>query len=450
MSDRFGKHAVVVGAGIGGLTAAKALSSHFEKVTVLERDALPSKPQARTGTPQSRQVHVLLRGGLDALTRFFPDFETELERAGAVRARVGSEIRIESPGFDPFPQRDLAFDTLCMTRPLVEFVARRLVEQQGNIAFQLRCRVTRFLTSPDQLAVVGVRYDAAGGESTTLAADLVVDASSRGTLTLEALDTIGMPRPAETEIGVDLSYATATFEIPPAAPRDWRAVIHRPAADSGRGAFLFPIENNRWHVNLNSVHGETPPDDLQDFIAFARTLRTPTIHDAIKDAAAVGPIYRFGLPCSVRRRFEALQSFPERLLPIGDAICRFNPAFGQGMSVVAQQVGVLKQLLDARAGAGQPLDGLAQAFFTAIQDVLAAPWSAAENDFIYPKTRGECPANFQQRLNYSGALMKVAAEDADVHRILFEVNNLVKPPSALRSPQIAKQVAAMMAASANL
>ena len=448
MSDRFGKHAVVVGAGIGGLTAAKALSSHFEKVTVLERDALPSTPQARTGTPQSRQVHVLLRGGLDALTRFFPDFETELERAGAVRARVGSEIRIESPGFDPFPQRDLAFDTLCMTRPLVEFVARRLVEHQGNIAFQPRCRVTRFLTSPDQLAVVGVRYDAAGGDSTTLAADLVVDASSRGTLTLEALDTIGMPRPAETEIGVDLSYATATFEIPPAAPRDWRAVIHRPAADSGRGAFLFPIENNRWHVNLNAVHGETPPDDLQAFIAFAKTLRTPTIHDAVKDAAAVGPIYRFGLPCSVRRRFEALQSFPERLLPIGDAICRFNPAFGQGMSVVAQEAGVLKQLLDARAGASQPLDGLAQAFFAAIQDVLAAPWSAAENDFIYPKTRGECPANFQQRLNYSGALMKVAAEDADVHRILFEVNNLVKPPSALRSPQIANRVAAAMAASA--
>ena len=239
MSARFGKHAVVVGAGIGGLAAAKALSPHFEKVTVLERDALPSKPQARTGTPQSRQLHVLLRGGLDALTQFFPDFETELERAGAVRARVGAEIRIELPGFDPFPQRDLPIDTLCMTRPLVEFVARRLVEQQGNIAFQLRCRVTRFLTSPDQSEVVGVRYDAAGGESTTLAADLVVDASSRGTLTLEALDSIGMPRPAETEIGIDLSYATATFEIPPTAPRDWRAVIHRPAVESGAARSCF-------------------------------------------------------------------------------------------------------------------------------------------------------------------------------------------------------------------
>jgi 2-polyprenyl-6-methoxyphenol hydroxylase-like FAD-dependent oxidoreductase len=433
---------------MGGLTAAKALSAYFDKVTVLERDVLPSGPEARTGTPQSRQVHVLLRGGLDALTEFFPDFETELERAGAVRARVGSEIRVESPGFDPFPLRDLEFDTLCMTRPLVEFVARRFVEQQDNIALQSRCRVTQLLTSPDPSSVVGVRYDVADGESSTLAADLVVDASSRGTLTLAALDTLAMARPAETEIGMDLAYATATFAIPSTAPRDWRAVIHRPAVESGRGAFLFPIEDNRWHVNLNAVHGEAPPDDLQDFIAFARTLRTPTIYDAIKDATLVGPIYRFGLPCSVRRRFEALANFPDGLLPIGDAICRFNPAFGQGMSVVVQEVGVLRRLFDARIGAADKLGGLAPAFFAAIQDVLAAPWSVAENDFIYPKTRGQCPANFQQRLKYSGALLKVAVEDANVHRIMMEVNNLVKPPSALRDPKITSRVTAIMAASA--
>jgi 2-polyprenyl-6-methoxyphenol hydroxylase-like FAD-dependent oxidoreductase len=225
-------------------------------------------------------------------------------------------------------------------------------------------------------------------------------------------------------------------------------LIHRPSAQSGRGAFLFPIENNRWHVGLNGVHGETPPDDVQDFIAFASTLRTPTIYDAIKDATAAGPIYRFGLPCSVRRRFEALSNFPGRLLPLGDVICRFNPAFGQGMSVVAQEVAVLKLLLDARAGAAGPLDGLAQAFFAAIQDVLAAPWSVAEYDFIYSKTRGECPANFQQRLKYSNALQQIAAEDAAVHRIMAEVNNLVKPPSALRDPQIANRVTALMAASA--
>jgi 2-polyprenyl-6-methoxyphenol hydroxylase-like FAD-dependent oxidoreductase len=447
MKGSLGKHAIVVGAGMSGLVAAKALSTHFEKVTVLERDALPDGPQARIGTPQARQIHVLLKGGLDALAEFFPGFEAELERAGAVRARVGSEILIESQGFDPFPRRDLGFDTLCMTRPLVEFTARRLVQEQANITLLSRCRVTGFLASSDQTSVTGVRYDMLDGGSAEMAADLVVDASSRGTLTLELLDEIGMPRPEETEIGVDVSYATAAFEIPPAMSRDWRALIHRANAQSGRGGFFFPIENNLWHVALNGIHGEAPPDDGPGFVAFAKTLRTPTIYDAIKDATLVGSIHRFGLPCSVRRRFEALDSFPDGLLPIGDAICRFNPAYGQGMSVAAQEVRILKSLLDARSAGSQGLDGLAPAFFAAIQGVLAAPWSVAESDFIYAKTRGQRPQDFPQRMKYGAALLRVAAEDAGVHQILFEINHLMRPPSALRDPDIVSRVTALMAAS---
>ena len=246
MTKLLGRHVIVVGAGIGGLTAAKALSSYFGKVTVLERDDLPNAPIVRTGTPQARQIHVLLRGGLDALIEFFPEFATELERAGAVRVRVGSESLLEMPGFDPFPQRDLGFDYLCMTRPLVEFVVRRFVEQQSNIALRSRCRVTQFLESPDRNAVTGVRYDQANERSDELAADFIVDASSPGALTLEFLDRVGLLRPQETEIGIDLRYATAMFEIPPSAPRDWRAVLHRPAAQSGRGGLLVPVEKNRW------------------------------------------------------------------------------------------------------------------------------------------------------------------------------------------------------------
>jgi 2-polyprenyl-6-methoxyphenol hydroxylase-like FAD-dependent oxidoreductase len=373
--------------------------------------------------------------------------EAELESAGAVRARAGSEILTESPGFDPFPQRNLGFDTLCMTRPLVEFVARRFVQDQANIALHSRCRVTRFLASSDQTVVTGVRYDLLDGGSKEIVADLVVDASSRGTLTLELLDQIGMPRPEETEIGISLGYATAIFEIPPAMSRNWRAVIHRPTAQSGRGAVLFPIENNRWHVGLTGVHGEKPSSDRDDYTAYAKTLRTPTVYDAIKDAALVGPIHRFELPGSVRRRFEALQYFPGGLLPIGDVICRFNPAFGQGMSVAAQEVSVLKGLLDASSADSQALDGLAPAFFAAIQGVLASPWSAAENDFIYEKTRGQCPKDFPQRMKFGAALQRIAAEDASVHRILTEVNHLMKPTSSLRDPQIVSRVMALMAAS---
>ena len=433
---------------LGGLAAAKALSSFFDTVTVLERDALPSAPVARSGTPQARQVHVLLRGGLDALSELLPDFGTDLERAGAVRVRVGSQFRLELPGFDPLPQRDLGFDCLSMTRPLLEFVARRAIERESNVALNPHCRVTEFLKASDEDAVAGVYFERADGRLDALAADFVVDASSRGALTLAFLDKVGLPRPQETEIGIDLRYATAMFEIPPRASPDWRAVLHRPAAESGRGGLLVPVENNCWQVHINHMHGTAVPESLGDFIAWARTLRTHTIYAAIKDAVRVGPIHRFVFPCSIRRRFEALERFPDHLLPLGDAICRFNPASGQGMSVAAQEAVVLKRLIEARALDAQPLKGLARSFFAAIDDFLNAPWATAENDFVYEKTRGQRPHDLSERLNFNAALLRLASEDAEVHRTMSEVIHLVKPPSALRDPRIVGRVRAVMAASA--
>ena len=143
-----------------------------------------------------------------------------------------------------------------------------------------------------------------------------------------------------------------------------------------------------------------------EFIAFAKTLRTRTIHDAIKDAVPIGPIHRFGFPAVFGDTLRRLDSFPDRLLPLGDVICRFNPAFGQGMSVAAQEVGVLKRLIEARTSDADPLKGLAQSFFAAIQDFLAAPWAVAESDFIYEKTRGQRPNDFHQRLKFN---LRVAA-----------------------------------------
>lgn len=446
MPKLLGRHAIVVGAGIGGVVAAKALSAYFETVTVLERDALPSEPIARIGTPQARQIHVLLRGGLDALIGPFPELETRLAQAGAVRVRVGTQVRLELPGFDPFPRHDLGFDFISMTRPLLEFVLRRLIEKQSNIALISRCRVTQLLESADRTAVIGVRYNDADGRGTELTADFIVDASSRGELTLELLDRVGLPRPEEMQIGIDLHYATALFRIPTAARPDWRAVLHRPSVQSGRGGLLVPVENDCWQVNLTHMHGGTLPENVGDFVAFAGTLRTGTIYAAIKDGVPIGPIHRFVFPCSIRRRFEALERFPDRLVPLGDIICRFNPAFGQGMSVAAQEVSVLKRSIDARAFDADPLKGLARSFFAAIQDLLAAPWAVAESDFMFEHTRGQRPNDFCQRLNFNAGLQHLAAEDATVHRIMSEVSHLIKPSSALRDPQIVDRVTALMAA----
>jgi 2-polyprenyl-6-methoxyphenol hydroxylase-like FAD-dependent oxidoreductase len=444
MSDLIGKHAIVVGAGMGGLAAAKALSAHFDHVTVLERDSLSSDAEPRRGTPQARHLHGLLTGGLNALTELLPGLEKGLEQAGAVRLR-SEDLRSERPGFDPFPQRDLGLGWWSVSRPLLEFETRRHVEQQNNIKLVGNRRVTEFVALPDGSAVTAVRCEAPDGQIETLAANLVVDASGRGALTQTLLEKSGLPKPEETEIGIDIAYSTAVFEQPVDAPSTWKSVMTFPAApDSSRGALLSPIENNQWIVSVGGNHGDVPPGDMEGYLAFIKGLRTPTVYDAVKNARSVGEIARFMLPCSRRRHFETVQRFPRGLLVIGDAICRFNPVFGQGMSVAAQEAVILHRLLIARAGDLDPLNGLAEAFFAGIQEVLETPWGVAINDFIFPKTRGQRPADFEQRIRYGGALFRLAAEDASVHKLMIEVNHLLKPRSALRAPEIAERVIKLM------
>ncbi len=448
MSELIGKHAIVVGAGMGGLAAAKALSSHFAHVTVLERDTLPSEAAARQGTPQARHVHALLAGGLSALKELLPGIETDLEQAGAVRLAT-EDLRWERPGYDPFPRRNFGLSWLSASRPLLEFVTRQAVQRQKNIEFRGDCRVREFVALPDGSAVTGVRHDTPDGRSETLSADLVVDASGRGRLALAVLDSMGFPKPEETEIGIDIAYSTAIFEQPEDAPSDWKTAIVLPSAPGdSRGVVLAPIENNLWLVSIAGNHGDAPPGDMEGFLAFVRTLRTTTVYDAIRGAKPVGEIFRYLLPCSTRRHFENLPRFPRGLLPVGDAICRFNPVFAQGISVAAQEAVILDRLLSERAVDIEPLDGLASAFFGEIQAVLETPWGVAKSDFVYPKTRGKRPVDFERGLQFNFALIRLAARDPSIHKLMFEVNHLLKPQSALRAPEIVERATKLMAAPA--
>src|SRR4029077_12386236 len=86
-SETIARQAVVIGAGIAGLAAARALSGHFEQVVVLERDSLGDGPVHRPGTPQAGHAHGLLVGGQHALSELFPGFERDLVEPGAVRVR---------------------------------------------------------------------------------------------------------------------------------------------------------------------------------------------------------------------------------------------------------------------------------------------------------------------------------------------------------------------------
>ena len=447
MSNPILKQAIVIRAGMGGLAAAKAVAPHFEKVTVFDRDPLPDVPARRLGTPQARHTHGLLAGGCRALELLFPGIEFDLVEAGAVRMRVRRDTRFEIPGFDPFPQRDFGFDQFGLSRPALERVCRRRVECEPNIEFRSRTRVTELTASPNNGSVAGVRFEDTRGSPGHLAADLVVDTSGRALPTLHFLDAIDSAKPAAIEIGIDQAYATAVFETPEDAPTDWRFVVHAPTPpDSSRLGIIQPMEGRRWSVSLCVNHGETPPGDIDGFMAFAKSFRMPTIYNAIRGAKHVGDIARFGMPCSVRRAFDRLDRFPRGLVPLGDSVCRFPPVQGQGMSVAAQEAHVLASLLESRRGRADPPGGLAEAFFSEIQPLLEAPWAVAMNDLVYPQTRGERPPDFETRMQYARALMRLAAEDAETDRLVFEVRSLLKPHSALREPELASRVMSMMAA----
>ena len=447
MSSLIGKRAVVVGAGMAGLPAARALADFFEHVVVLERDTLPLDVSDRTGTPQVRHTHALLSGGQRALSDLFPGFEEDLAAAGAVLLRAGLDLRLERPGFDPFPDRDLGLTAYAMSRPLLEFAVRRRVEQHANIAIREHCRACDLVASPDGAKISGIRFENSGGRGETLSADIVVDASGRGNLTFGFLEALARPRPEETNIGVDITYATAVFAAPDRAPSGWKAVAtFASPAEGGLGGIMLPLEQNRWIVTLVGRHGENPPGDREGFVAYAQRLRTPTIYNAIKEAEPLVAIARFGFPASTRRDFDRLEGFPQGLLPFGDAICRFNPVYGQGMSVAAQEACLLRQLLQQHAGEPDALAGLAPAFFTESATLIETPWTlAAIPDFAHPETTGERPEDLKQALEFSEALFQLAAGDPAVHQLLFEVLHLLKPRSALNDPDIVERVKGLAA-----
>src|SRR5262249_40673137 len=270
--------AMVIGAGMAGLAAAGALAGHFGQVVVLERDALPAAPISRPGTPQSRHLHGLLAGGLRALDELFPGFEQDLARAGAVPMRAGFDFRYERPAQEPAPKRDFGWVTYSMSRPLIESVLRRRVAALPNVALRDGRRVQDIVATSDG-RVRAVRVAVAGGGEGMIAADLVVDASGRGALSLDLLESMGFPAPEETVVGIGIGYATTFVVLPDGILPDCKGVVcFGQPPESSRAGIILPIEGGRSIVTLGGRGDDWPPGDWPGFLGFAERLSTPTVH----------------------------------------------------------------------------------------------------------------------------------------------------------------------------
>jgi 2-polyprenyl-6-methoxyphenol hydroxylase-like FAD-dependent oxidoreductase len=424
---------------MGGLSAARVLADYFDEVIILDRDELPDDAAPRPGVPQGKHPHALLGGGLDALENLLPGFGHELMQAGAEPMDPGSDMLFEIPGQDVWPRIKVSWPAYSMSRPLIERTLRRQVERIGNLKVRRGCRVLNIVSEARLLAATGIRYETPDGTRKTLESDLIVDASGNGSLTVEFLKATDRRPLAETRIGVNMRYASALFERVDIG-NDYKGVFAFPdAPEQSRGGLVIPAENHRHQVVLIGRGNDIPPIDGDEFLSYARRLPTMSVFNAIKNAKRLTAVSPISFTESRWRHFAKVPDFPNGLLPIGDAICRFNPVYGQGMTLALQEANLLSDLL--RTLDGNSLATLTPTFLTKAETLIADPWAmSAIPDFIYPETTGERPADLEDRLNFQRALGRLAVRDKEVLELVTDIRHLLKPLSLLDGPSIVGRV----------
>jgi 2-polyprenyl-6-methoxyphenol hydroxylase-like FAD-dependent oxidoreductase len=429
---RGGERAVVVGGSMSGLVAARVLGDLFGRVTVVERDDLGGGPVPRRGVPQGRHPHVLLGRGSEVLEQLFPGITDDLVARGALLCDLQGDSRYYSDG-RPLVRHRSGLMGVALSRPLLEDEVRRRVLSEPGVDLVAPAGVAELVGTARR--VTGVRV--AGAAGGLLEADLVVDATGRGSHTPTFLESVGLPRAAESTVEVGIGYTTWVL---PRRPRDLDGVllvVCAPSAALPRFGAAMPIEGDRWLVMAGGYRGDSAPADLAGFRAFAATLAGPELAELVTDRDPVDGPERCRFPRSARRRYERLRTFPEGLLVVGDAVSSFNPIYGQGMTVAAMEALVLR---DAVAAGGP---GLAQRFFRRAARLVDVAWDlAAGGDLVLPVVPGRRPLRARVINGYVTRVSAAATVDAVVGRTFIRVANLLDPPSALVRPSVVARVLA--------
>ncbi|MFI6638966.1 FAD-dependent oxidoreductase [Streptomyces sp. NPDC050504] len=425
-------HCVVLGASIGGLFAARVLSERFDRVTLVDRDALPETDDNRRGVPQGRHAHAILPAGTKWLQEMFPGLLEEFEADGVPVVREPTEMHFAPGGHllsqegryrDPIP-------TYQPNRPRLEGGIRARLRARPNVELLDRCEATGLMSSPDGRRVVGARVaDRDGGAGRELAADLVVDATGRGGRTAHWLTDLGYEPPKEERLAIDIKYVSRNLKVAPGALGDKKVVIVGARPGRPTGATFLQHGDDHWMLTLIGYGGHHPPTDPGDFLEFAKPIVPPDVFEVLCAAEPLDAPVAHRYPASVRRRYERLDRFPEGLLVFGDAVCSFNPVYGQGMSAAALQAEALRDAL-ARGG-----EQLPRRFFKAAARRIEVAWRMAlGSDLSLPEVAGPRPLPVRVLNAYFDRLMTAAERDSALTQEFVKVSALLSPPTILFTP----------------
>jgi 2-polyprenyl-6-methoxyphenol hydroxylase-like FAD-dependent oxidoreductase len=432
--EELGEHAVVLGASMAGLVAARALAEFFEAVTVVERDVLSDAADHRRGVPQGRQIHGLLLRGAHALDELFPGILDELVGAGApsidyrdlskLHFNMGGHLAVQSGSVE-------GLRAYTPSRPFLESHIRRRVRAIPNIAFLDDHDVVDVTSTTGRDRITGARIVSRRTHSESeLSADLVVDATGRGARTPAMLERLGYSRPAEEEVVIHLTYASQLLRMPPESLHEFGCIV-APVPGRPTGMAILRYEHDTVMFAVFGMAGNDPPVGCSAMCAFAESFAPGHLLAAIRAAEPVGETAQHRFPSSRWRRYDKARLLPGGLLVVGDAVCSFNPIYGQGMTVAALEALALRDCLS------RGTTNLPRRFFRATARPIGQAWQlAAGGDLSLPEIHGTPPRSTRLLSGYMDRLLTAAEHDTAAFEQFLKVAWLVDAPIRLLRPSM--------------
>jgi 2-polyprenyl-6-methoxyphenol hydroxylase-like FAD-dependent oxidoreductase len=419
------RSAIVMGGGIAGLTAAKALSEHFNKVTIIERDALPVGPEHRKGIPQGHQTHVLMPLGFACVNDLFPGFGASVQASGVEITDVVRDMVYWGPwGWRTRGPSNIR--TINVRRPYLEHQIRERVRALANVEI-LQGSVEGLRHTEDRSRVIGVEYTGTDGLR-HLDGDLVVDASGRGSKAAAWIVELGYEAPELLAVSTECGYSSQLlrFGEDRLAP-DATILVSLPYPGHHRGTHLFRQEEGIWILTGLGMNADYPPRDAEGLLDFVADAWTPYIAEVARRGEPMSDVKTYRFPRNRRHQWHQLTRLPRGFIPIGDAIACFNPIYGQGMSVAAYEARALR---DTLAAIGRDLDALPERFLAAAQPAIDwAFLSATTFDATYPDVviEGEMDLASQEELIYIMQVDQLATADPSMHELFYRYLGGMEP-----------------------